>query len=108
MPLSEYAQLVASPLLVLSEHEIERIAQRVKTPEEIARAVWDYAFICWQRGQRIERRDAAQAAVRWWHRGSPASLVRAICVFLAAPHLHGVTTCRSAFHRLICRRRAAP
>ena len=66
MPLAEYAQLAASPLLVLSEHEIERIAQRVKTPEEIARAVWDYAFICWQRGQRFERARAADEAARPW------------------------------------------
>ena len=66
MPLAEYAQLAASPLLVLSEHEIERIAQRVKTPEEIATALWDYGFICWQRGQRFEQARAADAAVRLW------------------------------------------
>ncbi len=101
-------QIRESPLLVLSEQEIDLIAQRVNTQDEIATALWDYAFLCWQRGQRIERRCAAQAAVRWWHLGSPARLVRAIRLFLAAPHLHGVTTCRSAFHRLVCRRRAAP
>ena len=108
MPLSEYAPMAESPLLVLSLNETVRIAQRVHTPEEIATALWDYAFIAWQRGQRFERERAADAAVRWWHLGSPARSVRAIRLFLVAPHLHGVTTCRSAFHRLVCRRRAAP
>ncbi len=106
--LAEYTRMAASPLLLPSENEIERIAQQVHTPEEIARALFDFAFICWQRGQRFERARAADTSARWWHLGSPARLVRAIRLFLAAPHLHGVTTCRSAFHRLVCRRRAAP
>ncbi len=101
-------QIRESPLLVLSEHEISRIVQHVRTPEDIDRALWDYAWITWQRGQRVERARAADASARWWHLGSPARLVWAIRLFLAAPHLHGVTTCRSAFHRLFCRRRAAP
>lgn len=108
MALDEYAKLAASPLLVVSEHEIARLVQMVRTPEEIDRALWDYAWITWQRGQRFERARAADAATRWWHLGSPVRLVRAIRLFLAAPHLHGVTTCRSAFHRLFCRRREAP
>jgi len=55
-----------APLLVLSLNETMRIAQRVKTPEEIATALWDYAWIAWQRGQRFEQARAADAAVRWW------------------------------------------
>jgi len=56
----------ASPLLVLSEREIGQIASSVQTPEELARALWDYAFLCWQRGQRFERARAADAAARPW------------------------------------------
>ena len=59
-------RMSASPLLVLSAGEIGRIASAVQTPEEIARALWDYAFLCWQRGQRFEQARAADAAVRWW------------------------------------------
>jgi len=59
-------RMSASPLLVLSEREIGQIAHAVQTPEEIARALWDYAFLCWQRGQRFERARAADAAPRWW------------------------------------------
>jgi len=59
-------RMSASPLLVLSEGEIDRIAHVVQTPEEIASALWDYAFLCWQRGQRFEQARAADAAVRWW------------------------------------------
>ena len=59
-------RMSASPLLVLSEREIGRIASAVQTPEEIARALWDYAWIGWQRGQRFERARAADRAMRWW------------------------------------------
>ena len=59
-------RMSASPLLVLSEGEIDRIAQAVQTPDEIACALWDYAFLCWQRGQRFERSLAADRAMRWW------------------------------------------
>ena len=59
-------RMSASPLLVLSEGEIDRIAHVVQTPEEIASALWDYAFLCWRRGQRFEQARAADAAVRWW------------------------------------------
>jgi len=59
-------RMSASPLLVLSEREIGRIARAVQTPEEIAHALWDYAWIGWQRGQRFERARAADRAMRWW------------------------------------------
>ena len=62
----ELIQMSTAPLLVLSLNETMRIAQRVKTPEEIATALWDYAWIAWQRGQRFEQARAADAAVRWW------------------------------------------
>jgi hypothetical protein len=68
-----YGKMGASPLLVLSPEEIERLAQLVHTPEEIAQALWDYAWIAWQRGQRFERARAADAATRWWH---PRELLR--------------------------------
>ena len=55
-----------SPLMVLSADEVDRIAHAVHTPEEIARALWDYAWIGWQRGQRFERARAADRAMRWW------------------------------------------
>ena len=55
-----------SPLMVLSADEVDRIAHAVHTPEEIARALWDYAFLCWHRGQRFEQARAADAACRWW------------------------------------------
>ena len=55
-----------SPLMVLSADEVDRIAHAVHTPEEIARALWDYAFVCWQRGQRFERARADDAAARCW------------------------------------------
>ena len=87
-------EMGASLLLVADPGEIERITQLVHTPEEISQALWDYACVCWQRGQRFERARAEDAAARWWHLGhSP---------------LHGATTCRSRFHRLFCRRREAP
>jgi len=62
----ELIQMSTAPLLVLSLNETMRIAQRVKTPEEIATALWDYAWIAWQRGQRFEQARAADAAPRWW------------------------------------------
>ena len=55
-----------APLMVLSASEVDRIAHSVQTPDEIARALWDYAFVCWRRGQRFERAHAADAAPRWW------------------------------------------
>ena len=62
----ELIQMSTAPLLVLSLNETMRIAQRVKTPEEIATALWDYAWIAWQRGQRFEQARAADRAMRWW------------------------------------------
>ena len=61
-----YGKMGPSPLLVLSEGEVAKIAQQVHTPEEIAAALWDYAWIAWQRGQRFERSLAADRAMRWW------------------------------------------
>ena len=60
------ARMGASPLLVLSDGEVKQIAQMVQTPEEIATALWDYAWISWQRGQRFERSCAGDRETRWW------------------------------------------
>ena len=60
-----------SPLMVLSVGEVDRIAHSIQTPEEIARALWDYAFLCWQRGQRFEQARAADASARWWSQWGP-------------------------------------
>ena len=60
-----------APLMVLSAGGVDRIAQAVQTPEELARALWDYAFVCWQRGQRFERALAADRAMRWWSPWGP-------------------------------------
>lgn len=69
------ANLSASPLLVLSPDEVDRIAHAVRTPEDIARALWDYAWIGWLRGRRFERARVADEAPRWWRpwagRGRP-------------------------------------
>ena len=59
-------RMSAFPLVVLSAAEVESLAQAVHTPEEIASALWDYAFVCWQRGQRFERARADDAAARCW------------------------------------------
>lgn len=57
-----------SPLLVLSDREIERLAQHIQTPDDLARALWEYGAIVWHRGRRLERDTAAQAAMRPWTR----------------------------------------
>jgi len=62
----ELIQMSTAPLLVLSLNETMRIAQRVKIPEEIATALWDYAWIAWQRGRQFERALVADRAMRWW------------------------------------------
>ena len=61
-----FYQMSESPLLVLSETETKRIAQMVQTPEEIENALWDYAWVAWQRGQRFERSCAGDRETRWW------------------------------------------
>ncbi len=54
-------KMAASPLQVLSPREIDAIVEALPdspSRKEIAQAIWDYAEICWQRGQRMARAEA--------------------------------------------------